>query len=344
MSAQAVAARITRPRLGATFRVVLLAALALGLTVALLGGSAGDVLNAGLVAATFRYATPIVFAALGGILSERSGIVNIGLEGMMLGGAFFGLWGAYVTGSWPLGILLAVVAGGVLALAHAAASVTLRANQIVSGLAVNLLAVGLTGFLFRTTFSDIGAPPGLQRIPDVRLESLPGPLAVMFDGQNLLVWVMFLLVPAVHFLLYRTVGGLRLRAVGESPGAAATAGISVTRIRYLAVVGSGMIAALGGCFLSLGFVGTFTENMTAGRGFIALAAVIFGGWTPRGAFLAALLFGGSTALAQRLQLTAGISADLLSIAPYALTLIALVGLVGRHRAPRALGQPYPPSA
>ena len=300
------------------------------------------VVNAGLIAAALRFATPLAFAAIGGIFSERSGVVNIGLEGMMLVGAFFGIYAAAETGSWAAGLVAAAIAGGVLALVHALFSIHLRADQIVSGFAVNFLALGLTGYFFRSIYGDEGTPSNVARIPDM---SLPGVRDIPFVGDvfgelNLMIWLMFVLLVVAYVVLFKTPLGLRIRSVGEHPKAADTVGISVYRVRYAAVLVSGVLAALGGAYLSIGFVGSFNENMTSGRGFIALAAVIFGKWRPFGAFGACLLFGAGSALAQRLQGEADISANILSTLPYVLTLIALVGVIGRARPPAAVGRPY----
>jgi ABC-type uncharacterized transport system permease subunit len=300
------------------------------------------VISTGLAAATLRWATPLAFAALGGIFSERSGVVNIGLEGMMLMGAFFGVWGADLTSSWVGGLVVAMLAGGALAFVHAVFSIHLRADQIVSGTAVNFLALGITGYLFRDVYGEAGTPTDLDRIPDV---SVPGLRDMPFLGDvvgemSIMIWLMLLLVVVAHVVIFRTPAGLRLRAVGEHPRAADTVGIPVYRVRYIAVTVSGVLAALGGAYLSVGFIGTFNENMTLGRGFIALAAVIFGAWRPFGALGACLLFGFSSGLAQRLDTEAAISGNLLQALPYVLTLIALVGVIGRTRAPAAVGRPY----
>jgi ABC-type uncharacterized transport system permease subunit len=314
---------------------------ALGL-VALWIALPSDVANAGLLAATLRFATPLAFAAIGGIFSERAGVVNIGLEGMMLTGAFFAVWASVESGTWVIGLLGAMLLGGLLALVHAAFSIHLRADQIVSGTAVNFLALGITGYLFRDLYGDQGTPTDLSRVPDVRLPGIDGiPFLGDVIGQlNLMIWLMLALMLAAHVFLFNTPAGLRIRAVGEHPRAADTVGIGVFRTRYAAVVGSGMLAALGGAYLSIGFLGSFSENLTAGRGFIALAAVIFGKWRPFGAFGACLLFGFASGLAQRLQSQADISANLLQTLPYVLTLVALVGLIGRSRPPAAVGRPY----
>jgi general nucleoside transport system permease protein len=305
-----------------------------------------DVLTAGLLASTLRFATPLAFAAMGGIFSERSGVVNIGLEGMMLTGAFFAVWGSIWSGSWVVGLLMAMVFGGLLALIHGFFSIHLRADQIVSGFAVNFLALGVTGYLFSDLYSGGIETGDVSRVPTLGLDFLddiPGIgsfLHDVFGGLSLLVWIMFVAVGLTYIVLFRTPLGLRIRSVGEHPRAADTVGISVYGIRYLAVTTSGVLAALGGAFLSIGFVGTFSENMTSGRGFIALAAVIFGKWRPGLAFLATLLFGFGFALAIPLQREAGISENLVSTFPYILTLVAVAGLIGRSIPPAADGRPY----
>jgi len=306
-------------------------------------GNLKDVVTwSALIAATLRYATPLTFGALAGIVSERSGVVNVGIEGMMLTGAFFGIFGADLLDSWFLGLLVAMAAGGLLALLHAFFSIQLRADQIVSGMALNFLALGITGYIFLDHYGDQGTPDNISRVPDV---SIPGVKDTSFFGDaigktNLLIWVSLIAVVLLTVYLFRTPGGLRLRSVGEHPRAAETVGISVMRTRYIAVVASGMLAALGGAYLSIGFVGSFNQGMTAGRGFIALAAVIFGKWRPGGALAAALLFGFSTALAQRLPAFSPSAAVLFQALPYVLTLIAVAGIIGRSRPPAAVGQPY----
>jgi ABC-type uncharacterized transport system permease subunit len=305
------------------------------------------VFGVSLLAATLRAATPLTFAAIGGIFSERSGVVNIGLEGMMLTGAFFGIAVVGWTGQWELGIFAAMLAGGTLALIHAFFSIHLRADQIVSGTAVNFLALGVTGYLFRSIYGTEGTPELEERIPDVSvplLDRIPYIGDVLGD-MNLMIWMAILLVIVSAVFLFKTPWGLRLRAVGEHPKAADTVGISVFGVRYAAVVFSGMLAALGGAYLSFGFGGSFNENMTIGKGFIGLAAMIAGNWRPFPAFTVCLLFGFSDALGRRLQgsdlLPDVISSpNLLSTLPYIITLIALVGIIGRSRPPAAVGRPY----
>ena len=290
-----------------------------------------------LLSATLVWATPLTFAAIGGMICERSGVVNIGLEGMMLSGAFFGALGADKFSSWAMGLLCAGVAGGAFALVHAYMSIHLRADQIVSGTAINFLALGVTGYFFIQVYGANGTPGDIPRIPE-----MPGLnfLGDVFGDLNLMIWLSFVLLILAHILLFRTPTGLRIRAVGEHPRAADTVGISVYGVRYAAVVLSGILAALGGAYLSIGYLGSFSENMTAGRGFIALAAVIFGNWRPFGAFAAALLFGASTALSFRLAQPWGSASVLFQALPYVLTLIAVAGVIGRSTPPAAAGRPY----
>jgi general nucleoside transport system permease protein len=295
-----------------------------------------------LFAAMLRYATPLLFAALGGIISERSGVINIGLEGMMLIGAFFGIWGADVLHSWVLGCLVAIASGALLALVHAVFSIQLRANQVVSGTAVNFLATGITGYFFIAHYGNNGTPSHISQVPNVKLPLIQhvGFFGVAIGNANLLTWLALLLVPALTVFLFRTRWGLRLRAVGEKPRAADTVGLPVLRTRYVAVVTSGMFAALGGAYLSVAFVGSFNQGMTEGRGFIALAAVIFGKWRPVGAMSATLLFGFASALADRLPTFSQSAATLFQALPYLLTLVAVAGIIGRSRAPASIGVPY----
>jgi simple sugar transport system permease protein len=299
-----------------------------------------------LFGAALRYATPLLFASLGGLFSERSGVVNIGLEGMMLTGAFFAIWGADVAGHWALGLLIGVLAGGAFGLLHAFFSITLRADQIVGGTAINLIALGLTTYLFIKIYGDEGTPTGISSIPNVSigfLDEVPG-IGGFFDDVfgdlNLMIWIGFVLVLAVWVVVFKTPIGLRIRSVGEHPRAAETVGINVYATRYGAVTLSGMLAAAGGAYLSLGFVETFDQNMTAGRGFIALAALIFGSWRPFGAAAACLLFGFSSALAAALQTYSTSASTLFEAMPYALTLVAVAGVIGRSIPPAAVGKPY----
>ena len=294
-----------------------------------------------VLAATIRNATPLVFAALGGLFSERSGVVNIGLEGMMLISAFAGVVGAFVGGSAWVGLVFAVGAGLLFGLVHAVMCVTFEADQIISGTAINLLALGGTGFLMVIIFNQGGTSPDVEKFAPVAIPLLSGIPVIgpaIFD-QSVLVYLMYLLVPVVYFVLFRTPFGLRLRATGEVPEAVDTAGVSVARMRYFGVALSGMLAALGGVYLSMGILSSFSENMTGGRGFIALAALIFGRWHPIGAAAAALLFGLAQALTIRVPPEA-VPNEFIQMIPYVLTIVVLAGFGGRAIAPAAIGKPY----
>ena len=308
-------------------------------------GNLGDaVVWSALIAAMLVNATPLTYAAIGGLFSERSGVVNIGLEGMMLTGAFFGIWGSVVTGSWVLGLLIAIGFGGLVALVYAFFAIQLRTDQIIGGTAINFLALGVTGYLFIDIYGTAGTPAlhGSEQIPDVSISQGSSFLAQAFGQLNLMVWLSFAVLALTYVVVFRTPLGLRIRSVGEHPRAADAVGISVVKTRYAAVVLSGMLSAMGGAYLSIGFVHSFNQNMTEGRGFIALAALIFGRWRPVGAFGAALLFGFSSALAQRLGTIPNWSsyAVLFQALPYVLTLVAVAGVVGRSIAPAAAGKPY----
>jgi general nucleoside transport system permease protein len=289
-----------------------------------------------LLSATLVWATPLTYAAIGGMFCERSGVVNIGLEGMMLAGAFFAALGADKFGNWEMGVVCAAIAGAGFALIHAVMAIHLRADQVISGFAINFLALGVTGYFFIDLYGENGTPGDLPRIPDVSI----GALGTVFGHLNLMIWISFALLIVAHVTLFRTPIGLCLRSVGEHPRAADTVGISVYGIRYAAVILSGVLAGLGGAYLSIGYLGSFTENMTAGRGYIALAAVIFGNWRPFGAFAAALLFGGSTALSFRLAQPWPAPSVLFQALPYVLTLIAVAGVIGRATPPASAGRPY----
>jgi general nucleoside transport system permease protein len=295
--------------------------------------------------ATLVFATLLVLPALGGVISERSGVVNIAMEGMMLTGAFAAVTTAEATHSLWVGVIGAMIAGGLMALIHAFVSINFKANQIVSGIAINIFALGLTNYLVFVQTQGQGLPslPNALRLPTITwgpLANIPFLGQVLFQ-QNIIFYVALLILAGMQFLLFRTNIGLRIRAVGEHPQAADTAGVNVYLVRYLCVISSGVLSGLGGAFLSLGIAGIFSSNITAGAGFIALAAMIFGKYNPLGTAGACLLFGLGEALATRMQDT-GISPYLLSTIPYVLTLIALVGLVGRTTPPAADGIPYEP--
>ncbi len=295
--------------------------------------------------AALQFAALLLLPALGGVISERSGVTNIAMEGMMLTGAYAGAIIATDTHSLILAVLGAIIAGGLMALVHAVVSINFKANQIVSGIAINIAALGLTNYLniIQTNAQGISSLPQSVRLPTVTwgpLSNIPFIGPVLFQ-QNLVFYLAIIILVGIQFLLFRTNIGLRIRAVGEHPQAADTAGINVRLIRYCCVVASGFLSGLAGAFLSLGIAGIFNPNMTAGAGFIALAAVIFGKYTPTGAGVACLIFGLGEALSPRMQ-QSGVSPYLLSTIPYILTLIALVGLVGRTTPPAADGIPYDP--
>jgi general nucleoside transport system permease protein len=334
-----------RRRLG--YGAVAAGLLGIGLGILATRSSTGNleaVFDAALIAQMFGFATPLVFGAIAGMFSERSGVVNIGLEGMMLMGAFWGVYGADKGGTWVVGILVGAAVGGLLALVYAYFAIHLRADQIVGGTAVNFLALGVTGYFFVQLYHNDYVPTGVSTIPNVRIPGLSGThfLGPAIGDLNLMIWAGFALVIVSYVVLFKTPIGLRIRACGEHPRAADTVGINVYAVRYGCVVLSGVLAALGGVYLSDGNIGngSFIANMTGGRGFIALAAMIFGNWRPAGAFGAAILFGFSSALALRLQVYSPSAATLFNVLPYVLTLIAVAGVVGRTVAPAADGKPY----
>lgn len=311
--------------------------------------------------ATLAAATPLTLAAVGGCISERSGVVNIGLEGMMLLSAFFSAYTVYevtshlgISGPFAaaIGVGGGALSGGIAAWLLAFLSVRLRANQIISGMAMNILALGLTNYLLTRVFGEFGTPAGLAGIPAVAVPLLSKirvfSLGSILFQQNILTYVALALVVVAQIFLFNTTWGLRLRSVGESPIAADTAGIHVKRIRYLAVVTSGVLCGLAGAWLALnGPNGSFIQNMTSGRGFIALAALIVGRWTPIGAMLACLIFAFGQSLDINLSVGTGVtfgsfqvSASLLDMLPYLLTIVAVAGFLGRSSAPAADGVPY----
>jgi simple sugar transport system permease protein len=321
------------------------ALLGIGLGILATRSSSGNLnaaFDATLIAQSLGVATPLVFAAMGGLFSERSGIVNIGLEGMMIMGAFWGLYGADKGGTWVIGLLVAAAAGGLLALVYAFFAIHLRADQIVGGTGINFLALGITGYFFIQLYNNSSVQNGVSLIPNVNFLTGSRFFGAAIGGLSILTWAGFALVILTYIVLFKTPIGLRIRACGEHPRAADTVGIDVYAIRYACVVLSGVLAALGGIYLSIGpqANGTFTFNISAGKGFIALAAVIFGNWRPAGAFAAALLFGFSSALALRLQIYSPQAAALFQVLPYVLTLVAVAGVIGRTDPPAADGKPY----
>jgi simple sugar transport system permease protein len=334
-----------RRRLGYGAVVAGLLGIGLGILATRSGtGNLDAVFDATLVAQTFGFATPLVFGAMAGMFSERSGVVNIGLEGMMLMGAFWGVYGADKGGTWVVGLLVGAAVGAVLALVYAYFAIHLRSDQIVGGTAVNFLALGITGYFFVQLYHNNYIPNGVSTIPNLRIPGLAGThfFGPAIGDLNLMIWAGFLLVIVSYVVLFKTTIGLRIRACGEHPRAADTVGINVYAVRYACVALSGVLAALGGVYLTDGNIGggSFIANVTNGRGFIALAAMIFGNWRPAGAFGAAVLFGFSSALALRLQVYSASAATLFNVLPYVLTLIAVAGVIGRTVAPAADGKPY----
>lgn len=290
-----------------------------------------------------RLSIPLAFAALGGVFSERSGVFNIGLEGLILMGAFGAALGTFQSGSPFVGLIVGVALGVLLALPLAVMAVSLGVNQIVAGIAINLFALGITAFLARIA---IGASANTQLLPGFRpvaipvLSSIPvvGP---MLFNQDILVYALYVLVPVLTWIMFRTPWGLDIRAVGHNPRACDTAGVSVARVRYGCVLLSGALAALGGCYLVLSQVFVFSENMSAGKGFIALAAIILGRWHPVGAVLAGLLFGLFDALQLRLQFgNPEVPYQIFSTLPYVVSILALILVAGRNVSPQAVGRHY----
>jgi simple sugar transport system permease protein len=303
--------------------------------------------TADLWQATLAAAVLLLLPALGGVISERSGVVNIAMEGMMLTGAFFGVVADLAWHNPWLATLVAMAAGGTMALIHAVVSIRYRADQIVSGIAINIFASGLTVFLVNRLFGlqDVGHVGQSELLPNINiplLSQIPFMGRVLFQ-QNVVVYVALILLVLTEVVLFRTRLGLRIRAVGEHPQAADTAGINVYAIRYGAVIMSGLLSGLAGAYLAIGVSNTFVPNMTDGRGYIALAAMIFGKWTPRGAFVACLIFGLGQAIYDNNSII-HVSQYLLSMLPYILTLVVLAGVVGRSIPPAADGIPYSPGS
>jgi ABC-type uncharacterized transport system permease subunit len=303
------------------------------------------IINLSLLASMIRLSTPLILAAIGGMYSERSGVINIALEGIMLAGAFTAAAVTVFTQNPWIGLLAAAVAGLMVSLIHAVASIQFKADQVVVGTAINILFLGVPALVSGALFESTGSTPQLPReqtLPDWNIpgiESIPV-LSQLLSGHKPIVYIALAAVPVSYYVLFRTRFGLRLRAVGENPEAADTAGVSVARMRYAGVMLSGLLAGIGGAYLSIGQNSLFTRNMTAGRGFIALAALIFGKWHPVGAFLACLLFGLADAISIRMQGVVDIPVQFIQIIPYVLTLVVLAGFIGRAIPPRAIGIPY----
>lgn len=290
-----------------------------------------EILNVALIWSTIRLATPLILAALGGLFSERSGVINIALEGMMLAGAFTAASVTHAVGNPFVGLAAGLLAGALIAAIHAVACIQYKADQVVTGTAINILMIGMPAFLSGAFFLSSGSTPQIPK--DQLIPWTPIVLA-------------FALVPITWYVLYKTPFGLRLRSVGENPEAADAAGVKVARMRYAGVLLSGALAGIGGAYLSIGQSSLFTRNMTSGRGFIALAALIFGKWRPVQTLLACLLFGLTEAVSIQMQgvvkLPSGddIPVQFVQMVPYILTIVVLAGFIGSSRPPRALGIPY----
>ncbi len=297
----------------------------------------------GLLTATVRMATPLVLASLGGVFTARAGIVNLALEGIMLTGAFCGYVGAVSTGSAWLGALAGMAGGLAMAMILGVLAISVKANQTVAGVGINITAVGITSYLLNILYGYGKRPTEVAFFHNIRIPVLAdipllGP--ALFD-HGILVYLAYLLVPGVWYFLARTPFGLVIRATGENPRAVDTLGGNVTRTRYFCTAMAGILAGLGGVFLSIGQMGQFMENLTAGKGYIAVAALIFGKWKPMGAVAASLLFGFAESLQLRLQLSGSpIPFQFLSMLPYLLTMVTLVAFIGRATPPAALGEPY----
>jgi simple sugar transport system permease protein len=328
---------------GARINIVLAIGLGLFVIAFLAWAAAGQSFNmAGMLQESAKRAVPILFGALSGVLSERVAVINIGIEGMLLGGAFSGalfgsLWGA------TAGIIAATLTGGLLALVLAVLSIRYRVDQIIAGVVINIFVLGMTNFLSAQILVEnpqLNSAPILSPIRIPLLADIPV-IGSMFFDQNLFVYAALIVTAVTTFALFRTRWGLRARAVGEHPQAADTLGVNVFKVRYWSVLLSGLVAGFGGAYFTIGSVGQFDENMTAGRGFIGLAAMIFGRWHPVGALAAALVFGFADSMQIKLgTLGTPIPSDFLLMAPYVVTIIVVAGLVGKSRPPAADGQPY----
>lgn len=298
----------------------------------------GNIFTFNIVLTTLRFAIPLALAAVGATICERSGIINLGVEGMMLIGAFGAVFGTHISGSPWLGVLFSIFCGGLTGLLHAVLSIRFKTNQTVSGVGINILAQGLTVVLARVAWQTDGISGTVEQLPNMSiplLKEIPV-LGELFHEQSPFLFLMLLIVFAAWFVLYKTKPGLRLRAIGDHPQAAATVGINVRKYRYVAVVVCGMLCGMAGAYLSIVQNNVFVNNMVAGRGFMALAANIFGGWNPLGSFFASLLF--ALAQAIRINLNLPIPDQFVQMVPYALTLLVLVGVGRKTKAPEASGE------
>ncbi|HTK36944.1 MAG TPA: ABC transporter permease [Pyrinomonadaceae bacterium] len=298
-----------------------------------------EILTVAMLLSAIRLSTPLIFAALGGLFSERSGVINIALEGLMLAGAFTAAVATYELHNPFLGMFCGILAGAALAYIYAVSCIKFQADQVVAGMAINFLMIGLPALISGAVYDSAGSTPQIDKA-----EQLPD----IINGLSWASLLVFALVPICWYVLYKTPFGLRLRATGENPEAADVAGVNVIKLRYIAVVISGVLAGAGGAYLSIGQSSLFTRNMTAGRGFIALAALILAKWRPVPVLLACLFFGFMEALTNQIQgaswakLPSGedIPIQFIQMIPYLLTIIVLAGFIGLSRAPKALGIPY----
>ncbi len=303
-------------------------------------------LNTDFYVAVVRMTTPLLLAAVGGLLAERSGVVTFSMEAMMLMGTLGGIVGSGLTHNTWMGLLLAMILGMLVGLIYAVWAVSIGAHQVVTSVGLNLGALGLTSILYTLTFAHGATVEKVQQVPMLPLWKIPllgdipfiGPV---FFNHLPIVYMAYILIPLVWFVLYRTTWGLKIRAVGEHPHAANTVGINVAKIRYLAVIFAGAMSGLAGAYISIGLLGSFQENMTAGRGFVAYTAIVFGKWQPVGVALGTLLFGAADALQLRIHaINSAIPYQFLIMLPYVVTLIALISVVGKASWPAASGTPY----
>jgi simple sugar transport system permease protein len=291
---------------------------------------------------SIRMSIPLLFPSLGGLIAQKAGVYNFGLEGMMLCGAYFGYYGSYKTGNPWIGLLLGMLSGVILGLLLAFTSISLRVSQLVTGLGIGFFSLGITGYLFRlvglTTEDSAAALFGSVNFGKLRAIPVIGDI---FLSHNWMVYAGIIFVILIAWFFYRTTAGLNFRAVGENPQAAETAGVNVIVNRYLAVVVSGVLASLGGAFITLTQTAYFTENITAGRGWIAISAIVLGKFSPWGVLLACLLFGAADAAQMQIQvMNLGVPYQFLLMIPYIMAMLAMVGFVGKVRSPAAMGKPY----
>ncbi|CUS03187.2 ABC uptake transporter, permease protein [Candidatus Promineifilum breve] len=297
----------------------------------------------GILTSGFRLATPYLFASIGEMFGQRSGVYNLGVEGMMLMGAFAAFYVTFTTGNPWLGLLASIVVGAIMGLAMAVISVTLQAEQGISGIGVYLFGLGMSDLLFQRTLGTVETVQGFQAVKIPLLGDIPFIGPILFQ-QSMMVYIAYLLVPIAWYVMYRTTLGLKIRAVGENPAAADALGVSVTRTRYATVTLGGMLAGVAGASLSIALLNVFQQNLTSGIGFIAVALVYFGGWRPYGVLFGALLFSMVNALQLWIQALnipiPGDASELLIMMPYVLTILVLIVAAGRMRKPAALGVPY----